>query len=256
MYRDLETAVAMEAYLLREISALCTGKEGNGRPVNTMVNPDVYHKVLEKLEGVKDLPKGLKGPLAYQSLWNIAYGVYKRKYVASMMPKERHRYLDHAEELLCYGDGFNTLRRNKAIRVTPGRGKDLAALEVAKRVLHKNRSHNPQRHKPLAHINVEVPGRVMDDWAEFRDQVESIAMTRQQMLSEVFKSDMHLLTTFSHRGQMYHYPIRTTAADPHECLDGGITDGMSEMDFLEHGLRVREEQYTHRMQVKRAAGIL
>ena len=248
MYRDLEIGIAMEVYLMREISAFCNHSEAEAGGANTTIHPDVYRMVQSKLDAVMGLPKGLRGPLLYQILWNIAYGVYQRKFVASMEEDQRRQYLDHGEDLVCYGNGFRTLPRNSCIHVTPGRGNDAHALTVAKKVLLKNRSHRPQLHKPLAHINIEVPGAV-NSCEEFR-QVESTAMTMKEILSEVFEDEVHLLTTYSHKNQMRFYPIRLHESDTRECLGAGITDSMRQQDFHEHGLNVKETQYTFAMRAR------
>ena len=61
--------------------------------------------------------------------------------------KSAMRTIDHAEELVCYGDGFETLPRNKAVLVKTGRGDDIDALTVAKNVVEKNRKRYKQDHK-------------------------------------------------------------------------------------------------------------
>ena len=50
-----------------------------------------------------------------------------------MPDSEKAKHLDHDEELICYGDGFELLPRNKTILVKTGRGDDVNALQVAQK---------------------------------------------------------------------------------------------------------------------------
>ncbi len=246
MYRRLETAIAMEAYLLREISS--SAQSGN----NTIVNPAVFHAVQSILEDISDLPQSLKGPLLYQTIWNIAYTLYQRNRLENMSPEEREEHLEHAETLVCYGEGFELLPRNKAILAKTGRGDDRAALLVAKTVLEGNRKKRPQNHKPIVHINVETTGRV-DSWNAFNEQVSSrlAAMTRE--VYDVFQTDVSVVTTYSHQEQKRYYPVQTYPATPEKPHDPrlsfpiDLSVGLKNDPTFANELMRREHEYADEM---------
>jgi hypothetical protein len=82
-------------------------------------------------------PVTLAGPILYQIIWNITYALSQIKINSMLSPEALESRIDHAEELVSYGDGFEMLQRNKTVLVKTGRGDDVDALTVAKRVLEK-----------------------------------------------------------------------------------------------------------------------
>ncbi len=220
VYRDLQTALAMEAYLLREISRI----DASDGKTNDIVHPKILQAVTDTLKSIEKFPTRLRAPLLYQSIWNIAYTLYQRRRLETMDHEEQELHLDHAETLVCYGDGFEALPRNKAVLVKTGRGNDIDALTVARNVLLNNRKKRPQAHPPLVHINTEVVGKI-DTWDTFNDQVLSKIATMTQAIHEVFQTDVCLLTTYSYKGEKKFYPIST---QPNDASTG---DALPRMEF-------------------------
>ncbi len=254
MYRDLQTALAMEAYFLREISRIEAADGG----ANDIVDPDILQHVLGILKKATSLAASLRGPLLYQSIWNIAYTLYQRRRLETMDHAEQELHLDHAETLVCYGDGFEALPRNKAVLVKTGRGNDIDALTVARNVLLNNRKHRPQPHPPIVHINVEVAGKI-DTWDTFNDQALSKIATMMLAIGEVFATDVRLLTTYSHKGEKKFYPIvtqRNSAApsDPMPLLDisFNVVRDLKANNLTQSELAIREGEYSHMMRMQAA----
>jgi hypothetical protein len=247
MYRDLEATVAMESYLLRQITEI---ENRNGKGAQHVVQQNVFNAVYRVLKSVKGLPPALRGALLYQCIWNIGFALYRRKRIASYPQAQRLAHLDHAEQLVCYGEGYETLPRNFCILVKPGRGNDVDALAVARRVLLKNRDHRVQKHPPLVHINVEVAGS-LEHWQAFDDKVESRIMTRQRTIYEVFGDDVRILSTYSYKNKKEFYPVRITDRDPREVYPENLTVGMLARDFTKLSLDHREFSYTQKMLAKK-----
>lgn len=209
MYNDLQTALAMEAYLLREISQSVT----NERNVQTIVNPDLFNHLLEILNSVTDLPTSLKPALLYQTVWNIAYTLYQRNRLEHMNAEERERQLEHNEDLIGYGEGFELLPRNEIILVKIGRGDDAEALAVARKVLLKNRDGNKksQKHPPLLHANVEV-ANALNTWDALNTDVIAPLRTMLRTIREVFGDEARILTSYSYADRKIFFPVQTKTA--------------------------------------------
>jgi hypothetical protein len=246
LYRDLETAIAMEAFLMREISS--SAQSGK----NSIVNPAVFQAVDDTLAKVDGLPDSLRGPLLYQTIWNVAYTLYQRNRLALMSEgEEKEEHLEHAETLVCYGEGFELLPRNRAVLAKTGRGDDREALRVAKAVLEGNRKKRPQQHKPVVHINVETTG-ALDGWDAFNAQVLSrlAAMTRE--VYDVFGTDVHIMTTYSHQNEKRFYPVQTFQAtpsrpqDPRLSFPVDLSVGLNERTFTRE-LDRRQTEYADEM---------
>lgn len=253
MYRNLQTGLAMEAYLLREISRI----QASGGKVNGIVNPQILAIVMEKL---RTLPDSLKAPFLYQSIWNIAYTLYQRRRLETMEHEEQELHLDHAETLVAYGDGFEALPRNKAVLVKTGRGNDIDALTIARKVLLNNRKKNEQPHPPLVHINVEVAGEI-DSWDTFNDQVLSKIATMTQAIHDVFADDVRIMTTYSYKSQKKFYPVSTEPALP-EAADAtdsttsfpiNVAENLGAANLTSTELTVRERTYSRRMRERKIA---
>ncbi len=248
MYRDFQTALAMESYLAREIGRI----QKHGGTPNTIVQPRIYADVSGRLDAVAGLPEPLKGPLLYQIFWNMAYALYQRRRLEGLGPEEQERILDHAEELACYGDGFDLLSRNECVLVKTGRGNDEDALKVAKDVLDSNRRRRPQPHPPLVHVNVEVSGD-MSDWDAFNDQVLCKIKTLLRPIYSVFGQDVRVLTSFSFRHEKIFYPVKMEMdlaagpGDPRECHPADVTRGLTDESFTKAELDRRQNSYEQYM---------
>lgn len=245
MYRDLQTALAMETYLLREIVRI----RKNGHEQNHLLQPRVLENILKKLDSVVGLPDSLKGPLLYQIVWNIAYALYKRRRLETMTVEERERQLEHAEELVCYGEGFELLSRNKCILVKTGRGNDEEALIVAKNVLSDNRTKKAQEHPPLVHINVEVTGE-LPHWDAFNEQVLSKIKTMLMPVRNVFGEDVRMLTTYSYLNEKKFYPVKLQDEEEESIQESypiDITRQLVDSSFTSAELERRENAYSQYM---------
>jgi len=246
LYRDLRTAISMETYLLREISKIERRHGAN----NHIFNEQVLQTIGEKLGNVSDLPDSLRAPLLYQTVWNIAYTLYQRNWLSTMNAEERALHLEHAETLVCYGDGFEVLSRNRAILVKTGRGDDTDALKVAKKVLEHNREVKKQNHPPIVHINVEVAD-VPTSWNSLNDQVLAKIATMELAIGEVFGDDVYLLTTYSLKELKRFYPIdlhldADVSQDPYH-FPTNIIGRMLPSATNDVELLVRQRKYTQEM---------
>ncbi|MEI8230194.1 MAG: hypothetical protein WCG83_03570 [Candidatus Peregrinibacteria bacterium] len=248
MYRDFQTALAMETYLLREISKAEKRRQGND-----IIDDQVFEEVWKRLQGIKELPESLKGPFLYQILWNIAYALYQRMRMGTLDKKEQDVHLSHGETLVCYGDGFEVLSRNKAVLVKTGRGNDMDALNVAKKVLMNNRNHHKQEHPPLVHINVEVSDD-LGSFDAFNDQILSKVSTMTQAIDEVFGLDVRILTTYSYKFEKRFYPIQvrpssdTGEEDPRLSYPVDIIQSLTSRTLTRIELQRRENTFAHMMQ--------
>lgn len=245
MYRDLQTALAMETYLLREIVRI----RKNGHEQNHLLQPSVLERISRKLDSIIGLPDSLKGPLLYQIVWNIAYALYKRRRLESMTEEERERQLEHAEELVCYGEGFELLSRNKCILVKTGRGNDEEALIVAKNVLSSNRTKRAQEHPSLVHINVEVTG-ALPNWDAFNEQVLSKIKTMLMPVRNVFGEDVRILTTYSYLNEKKFYPVKLQDEEDESTQESyplDITRQLVDSSFTSAELERRENAYSQYM---------
>lgn len=243
VYRELGTAIALESFLLREISEAAQ----SGR--NAIVHPVIFEAILSTLQSVPGLPITLFGPLLYQTIWNIAYTLYQRNWVKTMNEEQKEEHLEHAETLVCYGEGFELLPRNRAVLAKTGRGDDRDALRVAKKVLEGNRKKRPQNHQPIVHINVEVTD-TFEHWNSFNAQALArlAAMTRE--VYDVFGPEVSIITTYSRPDEKRFYPVQTfpvTPAhprDPRLCFPIDISAGLKDDVTFVDELQRREREYS------------
>lgn len=209
IFSDLEIRINMQSFLIRKIIAHA---RENRDGLRRMVRPDILDSIFSTLDKAS-VPENIKGALVYQIVWNTAFALHRTAAISRMTEAEKMQHIDHAETLVCYGDGFEILPVNKAVTVTPGRGDDIAVLRVAKAVLDKNRNKRPPGHAPPVHINIEVSAR-MADWEDFNASAASRVSTMQRNVDHVFKEDVALLATYSYRGENRFYPIRVSKNDP------------------------------------------
>jgi hypothetical protein len=236
---NFQTCLNMENYLLREITTIMNKDRGD---LKRLVRPDILDYLFVTLDAVR-LPKTLAGPILYQIIWNIVYALYRINIIAGLSPGEADRHIDHAEELVCYGDGFETLPRNKAVLVKTGRGDDVDALNVAKNVLEKNRMRHRQEHKLPVHINIEVNGEMMS-WDDFNDTVGSRIFTMYRNVDHVFGDNVALLTSYSYRDHKRFYPVRLSDDDPRMVYPANVMSEInSSLKFSNTSLRAQEAIY-------------
>ncbi|MBN2343319.1 MAG: hypothetical protein JXX29_17815 [Deltaproteobacteria bacterium] len=207
-FANLDVCLNMQNYLLRTITTLIRKERTE---LYRIVRPDVLDLIFDTIREQK-IPVNLLGPIVYQTVWNIAYSLYHTTLLKSLSEEQRTALLDHAEELACYGDGFETLPRNKSVLVKTGRGNDMEALHVARKVLEKNRVRYHQDHKLLVHINVEVNGQMME-WEDFNDNVGSRILTMLRNVGSVFGDDVAILTSYSYRNEKRFYPVKISRED-------------------------------------------
>lgn len=247
---DNQTCLNMQNYLLREITTTLRKDRGD---LKRLVRPDILDYILVTLDRAA-LPPTLVGPLLYQIVWNVAFALYQINLVEHLTPEELARHLDHAEELVCYGDGFETLPRNKAVLVKRGRGDDIHALAVAKAVMTKNRKRYPQDHPYLVHINIEVKGQMMC-WNDFNDNVGSRILTMMRAVNEIFGKDVALLTTYSYRDEKRFYPVRIMQDDPRMVYPSDVISEInSTLKFSHISLKAQEARYNASFVGTRPAG--
>lgn len=239
-YNDFQTALCMKSYLIREVTSIVVSDDFASQK---LIQPDLFNALIQKLFAVKDLPPLLIPALLYQSLWNIAYSLYHGRKISFLNDTEKWKILDHAEELICYGDGFELLQRNKAILVKTGRGNDTDALNVARKVLEKNRSKQSETGPILIHLNVEISGE-LSSWEDINENIASKTNTLLRNLEEVFHDvETIVLTTYSYRDQKRFYPIHTKK-DKRITYPVDLLNGInSETLFSSMGLKSREALY-------------
>lgn len=245
MFHDLKTTIAMEAYLLQEVTRMVRNDSRN----NVVFDPHVFAEAGRVLRSVKGLPENLQAPLLYQTLWNMAFTLHQRRRVAMMKARDRAAILEHAEDKVGYGEGFETEPPNRLVLAKPGRGDDRIALNVARTVLLKNRKKLPQKYPPVVHVNVEIAGD-LDDWQSFNRNVLSLLKTRVDNVHTVFGGDCRVLLTYSRSNEKCFYPVRispdptdTSSDDPRESCAIDVTRGLTDESFNRHELRNREEAY-------------
>lgn len=244
-FNDFQTALCMKSYLIREIIGIVVSDDFASQK---LIQPDLFNALAQKLFSVKDLPPLLIPALLYQSIWNIAYSLYHKRKLSNLNETEKWKILDHAEELICYGDGFELLQRNKAILVKTGRGNDTDALNVARKVLEKNRAKQSEKGPILVHLNIEISGE-LSAWEDINENIASKTNTLLRNLEQVFHDvETVILTTYSYRDQKRFYPIHTKK-DKRITYPVDILSGMnSETLFSSMSLKSREALYaTERM---------
>lgn len=238
-FSDLEICLNMQSFLLREIT---THVRRDRSDLRRIVRPDVLDYIFVTLDKVS-IPNNLIGPIVYQVVWNMAYSLYQTTLLAGMSEQDKMRHMDHAEELVCYGDGFETLPRNKSVLVKTGRGDDIEALQVAKAVLEKNRIRYLQDHKLLVHINIEVNGQ-MTQWDDFNDNVGSRILTMRRNVDYVFGDDTALLTSYSYRNEKRFYPVKISRDDSRLAYSADVISAInSSMKFSHMALKAEEALY-------------
>lgn len=238
-FSNFQTNLNLENYLLREITMTFTKDRGD---LKRIIRPDILDYIFVTLDKVP-MPATLVGPILYQIIWNITYALYQINLNSSLSPEALERSLDHAEELVCYGDGFETLPRNKTVLVKTGRGDDVDSLTVAKMVLENNRKRYKQEHSLLVHINIEVNGEMMS-WDDFNDNVGSRILTMRRNVDYVFGMDVAILTSYSYRDQKRFYPVTISKNDPRivYCADV-ISEINSSQKFSNISLKAQEMRY-------------
>lgn len=233
VFHDLRVGLSLEAYLLRELTTRLA--QSPGRLYEIVASP-LVDRVLGLLERVTELPPSLRAPLLYMMVWNTACSLSQTNLVAQMGEAERLREIDHAEELVCYGEGFELMARNKAILVKTGRGDDVEALLVARRVLEKIRSKHPQPFWPLVHVNIELSSRPAE-WEGWVDEVASRLMTMVRNVRMVFGDEAHLLTSYSYTLQKLFFPVHPGRGEHTPCqldVSRGLDDRESFSGALPH----------------------
>lgn len=241
MYRDLRTALAMETFLMRRIREIVNK---GGKDAEEILNGKVFDTLFAQVNGIRDLPETLKGPLMYQFLWNIAYALYQRNRLQEMAEQEQALHLDHAEELVCYGEGFETLTRNKALLVKPGRGDEIQALTTAKNVLLK---YSPLKHMPMVHINIELTDKI-SSWDSYKMNVMAKLMRMKDNAEKIFGDKVHIMCTYSYKDEKQFYPVRASQSDPREAVQLDMTDAFaSDKQFNPVNFSHREFDYTREM---------
>ncbi len=239
IHSDFQTSLSLKSFLLLEISRIINENDPLSQK---LVQPDLFHALLSLLNKVKSLPKTLIPAFFYQMFWNISYAINQKNKLNSLTESEQLKIIDHAEELICYGDGFELLPRNKTILVKTGRGNDIEALQVAKRVLEKNRSKKNPEYSKIIHLNIEVSGEQIS-WEDFNENISSKLHTMLRPISEIFDQDINILTTYSYRDQKRFYPINTIQ-DNRIINPVNIIDGInSTLHFSNMGLKSRESLY-------------
>nr|WP_246048481.1 hypothetical protein [Leptospira sarikeiensis] len=239
-YADFQTSLSLKSFLIREISAIISSGEIESQK---LIHPDLFNAVYQKLSGIKELPSTLLPSLLYQIIWNVAYSLNQKRKLSKLPAEERWRHLDHAEELICYGEGFELLQRNKAVLVKTGRGDDTDALSVAKKVLEKNRQHEAKPYPIIIHLNVEVSGELRS-WNDFNENISSRVNTMIRNLDAVFQNqDIVILTTYSYLDQKRFYPIQTKLDPRISYPTNVIVDINGEDKFSDIGLKTKEAFY-------------
>ncbi|MFH1531311.1 MAG: hypothetical protein ABIK09_11345 [Pseudomonadota bacterium] len=238
-FANFQTCLSMQNYLLREITTIIHRDRGD---LERLIRPDILDLIFVTLDRIS-MPSTLVGPFLYQIIWNITYALYQLNLINHLSPEELERHLEHAEELVCFGDGFATLPRNKAVLVTTGRGDDINALVVAREVLEKNRRRYRQDHKPLVHINIEVNGQMMS-WDDFNDNVGSRILTMQRNVDHVFGDEIAMLTSYSYRDEKRFYPVKLREGDPRMAYPADVISEInSKLKFSNISLKGQEAIY-------------
>lgn len=238
-HSDYQTSLALKSFLLLEISKIVYENDYSSQK---LIQPDILNAIVSLLSKIKSLPKTLLAPFLYQCFWNIGYSLFQQKKLLSMSNEEKQRHLDHNEKIICYGDGFELLPRNTSILVKTGRGDDVNALQVAKKVLDKNRSKTYQDFSMIIHLNVEISGELVN-WEDVNESISSRMHTMTRHIDEVFGDNAVILTTYSYRDQKRFYPI-VTKKDLRIIYPVNLLEGInSSIRFSNMALKSREALY-------------
>ena len=225
---------------MKEISEIA---KSDGKK-NKVINPQLFKLIWDQLKEVKGLPEGLRGSLLYQIVFNVAYSIYKRRQVPKMSEEEKKKELDHGEELICFGDGFELLSRNSAILAKIGRGDNTEALRTSKDVW----EHRFGKQKtPKIHMNIEVPGKI-DSWSSFTSYVLNKLETMRAEVIEVFGTNVHIMATYSYEDKKMFLPVQTiikgkTSINRKRVFPMDIVEGMQSREYTETNLAHRERDY-------------
>jgi hypothetical protein len=239
IFDNFQTCLNMQNYLMREITTNLRKDRGD---LKRLIRPDILDYIFVTLDRIA-MPETLVGPILYQIIWNITYALYQANLNEHLSQEELERHLDHAEDLVCYGDGFETLPRNKAVLVKTGRGDDIEALDVARTVLEKNRRRYLQDHAPAVHINIEVNGQ-MTSWDDFNDNVGSRIFTMRRNVDHVFGKEVAILTTYSYRDEKRFYPVKIAKNDPRMVYSADVIFEInSKLKFSNISLKAQEAIY-------------
>ncbi|MCA9216806.1 MAG: hypothetical protein KDB27_27240 [Planctomycetales bacterium] len=247
MFHDIRAMVAMESYLINEMRRIIVNRSRN----NVVFDPRLLEAVLDVLHSVSGLPTELMAPLAYQTIWNVAYTLHERQRLETLLDEEQRTLsLQHAENMVAYGEGFELEKRNTLVLVKPGRGNDLEALDVARRVIVQHRHRRgEQHHPPLVHVNVEVTG-TRETWQAFNVTVLAKLLTMATNVKHVFGDDCRMLTTYSYRRQKRFYPVhvypdsQAANAEPISSFPTNLTAGLTNEDFTRNELTLREDAFS------------
>jgi hypothetical protein len=238
-FGNFQTCLNMQNYLLRVITTMIRKDKGD---LKRIIRPDIVDYLFVTLDRVA-MPDTLLGPIFYQIIWNITYSLYSINLVAHLTPEELDCRIDHAEEIICYGGGFEAVARNKGLMVKTGRGDDVESLTVAKAVLEKNRKKRKQGHGPLLHINIVLSGELMR-WDDFNDNIGSRILTMLRNVDHVFGKDVAVLTSYSYRDQLRFYPVKVSKNDPRLSFQADVTSEInSSMKFSNMALKAQEAIY-------------
>lgn len=234
MFHDVGVMVAMESYLINEMQRIVVNRSRN----NVVFDPRLLDTALNLLHSVTGLPEALTAPLAYQTIWNVAYTLHERRRLETLKDEQqRNLLLQHAENFVAYGEGFELEQRNTLVLVKPGRGNDLEALVVARRVILEHRHRRGQQtHPPLVHVNVEVTGN-LETWQAFNFNVLAKLLTMLTNVKHVFGHDCRVLATFSYRAQKRFYPVcvqpklRCGRTEFGQCFPTDLAEGLTNQSF-------------------------
>ncbi len=238
----------MESYLVNEMRRIVVNRSRN----NVVFDPRLLETVLSLLHSVTGLPTELTAPLAYQTVWNVAYTLHERRRLRTLENDEVQRtlVLQHAENMVAYGEGFELEQRNTLVLVKPGRGNDLEAPGVARRVIMEHRHRRvQQQHPPLVHVNVEVTGS-LETWQAFNINVLAKLLTMATNVKHVFDDDCRVLTTYSYRNQKRFYPVQvqpdlgSLPTEPVQCFPTNLARDLTNQSFSRNELTLREDAFS------------
>lgn len=247
LFHDTQAMVAMQSYLINEMRRVVINRSRN----NVVFDSRLLEVVLQLLHSVPGLPQELIAPLAYQTVWNVAYALHERQRLAACQDEaQRALALEHAEDIVAYGEGIELAQRNTLVLVKPGRGNDLEALEVARRVIMQHRHRRmKQIHPPLVHINVEVAGP-MESWQAFNLNVLAKLWTMSTNVKRVFVNDCFVLTTYSYRHLKRFYPVHVQPDsglahfDPIMSFPINLAKSFTHQSYSRNELTLREDAFS------------
>lgn len=247
MFHDIRVMVAMESYLINEMLRIVGNRSRN----NVVFDQRLLEAVLSLLNSISGLPPALTAPLAYQTIWNVAYTLHERRRLATLADEDqRTMALQHAENMVAYGEGFELEQRNTLVLVKPGRGNDLEALDVARRVIMEHRHRRVQQdHPPLIHVNAEVTGS-LETWQAFNINVLAKLLTMATNVRHVFGNNCCVLTTYSYRSQKRFYPVfvqpdvTSVRAEAAQSFPTNLAEGLTNQSFSRNELTLREDAFS------------